>query len=200
MINKNLAKKLNNVLYYQADRNNDLTNYIDTSVFEWINMATNRNYPLIIKFRIFKEDNGMKSFDFPVFPATIKRDNESLQNFLNGKKLTEIPREFLRESKDTYCKDILNYIKNKIAEAYTTALMKDDEQTKDLLSLKMMKDFDYGAYLGGIYSDEVILPDKDLEYQDNYVAYICFKQQMEPLTQPAQEYYNKFANKPQKGE
>ena len=200
MINKKPAKNLNNVLYYQADRNNDLTNYIDTSVFEWINMATNRNYPLIIKFCIFKENNGLMSFEFPVFPATIQRTNDSILKYLNGKKTTEIPREGLNESKTSYRKDILNYIKNEIAATYATALMKNDEQTKDLLSLKMMKDFDYGAYLGGLYSDEVILPDKDLEYQDNYVAYICFKQQMEPLTNSAQEYYNKFANKPQRGE
>lgn len=200
MINKKPAKKLKNILYYQANRDNDLTNYIESSTIEWIGMATNRHYPMIVKFHISKNDCGSITFDFPVFPANVERTNESMINFLDGKKFNEIPREKLNESKLSYSSDIVNFIKNEIAANYVKALMKNDEKTKDLLSLKMMNGFDYGAFLGGLYSDEMFLPDKELAYQDNYVKAMCFKDQMQQFSGKAEEYYNKHANQSQFGE
>ncbi len=188
-----------NELTYHANTNQDLTRYINTSVAEWISMATNRSYPIIINFCIYNENNRMKTFTFPVFPSNIERTADSLFKYVNGQNPNKINQDDLTSSKIAYKDDILNYIKNEIASTYLTAMFENDEETMAMLNLDMMKDFEFKTFGLSLYSEDLELPQDQQKYQKDYVHYVGFKKLMEPLADSAQKYYNKYAKQSQFG-
>lgn len=188
-------KRPDNTICYHASVNKDATYSMGGAVYEWIDLATRRHFPMIIKFQITDEnEKDVLKFNFPVFPANIERDESNLENFLNGNEVKTVPVQKIASNKNKYQSEILNYIKNSIATKYVEALFNDEEKIKSDLKLKVMGNFNYGSFLHGIYSDDLILPIEDLDYQDNYVNFLVFKGNMEPLTEKADLYYKKLGS------